>query len=231
MGNAKKVALNVFAVGSDSLSGSGDCMVYAIGVGNNGICLIDAGTVYASKILQNIDASELKGRQLDHLILTHCHYDHIGAAHIFKEKCPNLKIYAHDWDVPAIQGERGTEGMTAASWYGADLIPVRVDYVFKKDVEVINLDRTKFSVFHIPGHTPGSIAVLIETEGKKILFGQDIHGPFMDEFHSNIKDWANSMKKLMGLDADILCEGHFGIYYGKEKVKDFIGGYLRQHGF
>jgi hypothetical protein len=31
---------------------------------------------------------------------------------------------------------------------------------------------------------------------------------------------------MLGLDADILCEGHFGIYRGKEKVKKFIGSFL-----
>jgi hypothetical protein len=27
-------------------------------------------------------------------------------------------------------------------------------------------------------------------------------------------------------DADILCEGHFGIYRGKEEVKKIIGSFL-----
>jgi hypothetical protein len=31
---------------------------------------------------------------------------------------------------------------------------------------------------------------------------------------------------MMGLNADVLCEGHFGIYRGKEKVSRFIQSYL-----
>jgi hypothetical protein len=31
---------------------------------------------------------------------------------------------------------------------------------------------------------------------------------------------------MMGLNADVLCEGHFGIYQGKEKVSRFIQSYL-----
>ncbi|MFO7911283.1 MAG: hypothetical protein R6V15_03895 [Desulfotignum sp.] len=30
------------------------------------------------------------------------------------------------------------------------------------------------------------------------------------------------MDKLLALDADILCEGHFGIFQPKERVRQFI---------
>ena len=31
-------------------------------------------------------------------------------------------------------------------------------------------------VCNTPGHMPGSICVMVESEGKKVLFGQDLHG-------------------------------------------------------
>jgi hypothetical protein len=31
---------------------------------------------------------------------------------------------------------------------------------------------------------------------------------------------------MLDLDADILCEGHFGIYRGKNEVRKFIGSFL-----
>jgi len=37
------------------------------------------------------------------------------------------------------------------------------------------------------------------------------------------------MKKLLALEADILCEGHFGIFQPKENVKRYINGYLKNH--
>ena len=37
------------------------------------------------------------------------------------------------------------------------------------------------------------------------------------------------MNKLLELKADILCEGHFGIYKPKERVERYIKGYLGQH--
>ena len=82
---------------------------------------------------------------------------------------------------------------------------------------------------HTPGHTPGSISVYIDRGGKRILFGQDIHGSFLSSFGSDIEEWKKSMKKLLDLEADILCEGHFGIYRSKDSVEEYIKNYLRMY--
>ncbi len=227
-----QIVEDVFLVGSEDLSGPSDCMVYAIGIGDEHICLIDAGAEHAAVILENISMTPLKGRKIVAMILTHCHYDHIGAAHDFLHRFPNLHIYAHAWDVPAIRGDRGTEACTAADWYGASYHSVPVHTILKQDREILKLGTKKLECLHTPGHTPGSIAVLYNTpQHEKVLFGQDIHGPFMKEFNSNIKDWTKSMKYLLSLDINVLCEGHYGIFIGKEKVKNFIEGQLHSHGF
>lgn len=82
---------------------------------------------------------------------------------------------------------------------------------------------------HTPGHTPGSISLCMDNGMYKILFGQDIHGPFYASFGSDIDAWAESMRKLLELDADILCEGHFGIFRPASEVKAYIEGYLRDY--
>jgi len=52
----------------------------------------------------------------------------------------------------------------------------------------------------------------------------------LPEFGSNLGDWDRSTQKLLDLNADILCEGHFGIYDSKKNVKDYILSYRRQYG-
>jgi glyoxylase-like metal-dependent hydrolase (beta-lactamase superfamily II) len=66
--------------------------------------------------------------------------------------------------------------------------------------------------------------------GKRILFAQDLHGPLLKEFGSSVADWDQSTLKLLDLDADILCEGHFGIYPTKKQVKEYIRSYRRHYG-
>jgi len=215
--------------GSSELSGFGDCCVYAIRLETGNVCLIDAGTSHADAILHNLQKAGIT-KAITHLILTHAHYDHIGAAWQFKDKY-DLVVIAHELDVDAIEGVPGTERLTAASWYGAIYQPVKVDLVIRNSIEEMTLDGTSIVIYHSPGHTPGSIVATVVDDGKTVLFGQDIHGPFMPEFGSSIQDWATSMKMLLGLDIDILCEGHFGVFQGKDNVKKFITSHLEQNGF
>jgi hypothetical protein len=37
------------------------------------------------------------------------------------------------------------------------------------------------------------------------------------------------MQNLLALDADILCEGHFGIFYSKKRVRSYIERYLEEY--
>jgi hypothetical protein len=69
----------------------------------------------------------------------------------------------------------------------------------------------------------------LDRDGKRVLFGQDIHGPFEESFGSDLAAWRKSMDILLGLKADILCEGHFGIIKPEQEVEGFIKGYLQQH--
>ena len=81
---------------------------------------------------------------------------------------------------------------------------------------------------HIPGHTPGSICVYTDIKKTRVLFGQDVHGPLFDAFGSNAEDFVESLNRMVALNADILCEGHFGIYQPATEVKKYIKGYAQE---
>lgn len=40
------------------------------------------------------------------------------------------------------------------------------------------------------------------------------------------EDYRKSLEFMLGLGADILCEGHFGVFKGKEKVAEFIRSFM-----
>lgn len=223
-----KITENVFQIGGGTFSGSGDAGVFLVVCKDGSLVFIDSGVDSCDILLKNLEEIGLSADKIRALILTHAHIDHTGSAANLKKKL-QLIIYAHDWERDAIEGAPGTEGIIAASWYGVTYYPVKVDVVLKKKEERHTIGGTNFLFIHTPGHTSGSIAVLIEDENKKVLFGQDIHGPFMKEFNSNINDWANSMKLLISKKADVLCEGHFGIYQPAEKVEKYIRSQLRQN--
>ena len=69
------------------------------------------------------------------------------------------------------------------------------------------------------------------SEGKKVLFGQDLHGPFQQEWGSDLDEWKHSIDLISSLQPDILCEGHYGIFKGNESVEKYIKEQLKSHGF
>jgi len=217
----EKIVKNVYHVGDSG------CSVYLIDTqSNDGLVLIDAGM--SLEIIKDIDEFGLNPKEIKHCILTHFHIDHIAACADLKDFNNQIKFYAHNLDAEAIE-ESGHDEKTAALWYGMKYRPIKLYMRFIKDTEILQLGHYEFQCIHTPGHTPGSISVLVEIERTKILFGQDIHGPFMKSFGSNLNDYQKSMLKLLNLKADILCEGHFGIFRGVDKVHKYIKGYMDQN--
>jgi glyoxylase-like metal-dependent hydrolase (beta-lactamase superfamily II) len=119
--------------------------------------------------------------------------------------------------------------MTAANWYETDFPPTPIDIRFRGEHEILRYGGEELHLLHTPGHTPGSMSLYLDRGGKRVLFGQDIHGPFLPSFGSDVGRWRKSMEKLLALDADILCEGHFGIFQTKDQVSKYIRNYLRQY--
>ena len=77
---ALAIASEISQVGGPTLTHGNDAAVYLVHFGNVA-ALIDAGCGRATdRLLQNIEAAGVSPEQIRHLLLTHCHYDHSGAA-------------------------------------------------------------------------------------------------------------------------------------------------------
>ncbi|MBP8984917.1 MAG: MBL fold metallo-hydrolase [Syntrophobacterales bacterium] len=227
MGKAEVIADGVYLVGGPGVSHSEDATAFVISFSEE-LVMIDSGAGQsAGRLVKNIEDSGLDPGKISTIILTHCHIDHIGAAPYFRERFGS-RLVVHELDAEAI--EDGDPVLTAANWYGTNFPPTPVDKKLKGEHEVLLFDKEELHCLHTPGHTPGSISVYLDRGGKRILFGQDIHGPFLPSFKSNVILWRRSMEKLLALNADILCEGHYGIFSGRERAAAYIRSQLRQVG-
>ncbi len=226
MEESAEIHSGIYLVGGPNLSHSEDAAVFLVDCDTE-LVMIDTGAGRsAPRIEQALRNLGYDPEDLSAIILTHCHIDHIGGAPHFVDGF-GCSLLAHDLDADAI--ERGDPEQTAARLYGTTFPPTSVDVRLQGDEEILSFGGHEIRCIHTPGHTPGSMAVLIEREGMRVLFGQDIHGPFMRAFRSDVSAWRKSMEKLLDLEADILCEGHFGIFTSKERVRSFIEGYLDQY--
>ncbi len=221
---AQRIIEGIWRVGGGELSDPRDCLVYALDLGDP--VLVDCGVGPSwPRIREQLQGVGLSPEAIHTLVLTHGHIDHAGAAAQVRQES-GCRVVAHEADAEVI--ETGDPERSAATWYGLDLPPCPVDYRMAADVpeETLAFADGALRLIHTPGHTPGSLAALCERGGQRVLFGQDIHGPFSPAFGSDVAAWRCSMERLLALEADILCEGHFGIYAPAHEVQRFIEGQL-----
>jgi len=219
-----KIVEKLWQVGGAEYTTVEDAAVYLVRFGAQAV-LIDSGCGADHDLLvENISEVLPPEVAIEYLFLTHCHYDHTGGAAKVRDHygCP---IVTHELD--AVYLENGDSKVTAADWYGARMNPLKIDCKIKSRKETFQVGQGLVTAYHCPGHSPGSVVYVVELNSVRVLFGQDVHGPLDAAFLSDRDDYMRSLEFMIALEADILCEGHYGIYRGKDEVKKFISSFLR----
>ena len=179
-----------------------DRFVYSYLVYGDTITLIDTGVAGCEKdIFEYIRSTIRDPSEIALIILTHSHPDHIGAA-LAIQQVTGCSIAAHPAERAWIENvdlqnrERPVPGF--ATLVGG---PVKVDHELV-DGDTIEPDETRANemlVFHTPGHSEGSISLLLHSEGA--LFSGDaipVAGdlPVYDDAAASVQ----SVKRLRGLN-------------------------------
>lgn len=168
----KKILDDVYVI-----QGIGSANVFLLASGS-GITLIDSGIfMQTDQLIDQITKAGFGITQLDMIILTHCHCDHIGgAAALVKQS--NGKLAAHEADIPFITQEKVISGpyhhmmieeQKHMKKLGCQIN--RVDIALH-DGDVIDV-LGGLEVISVPGHTPGSIA-FYQAERQIMFFGDVI---------------------------------------------------------
>ncbi|MCL2655103.1 MAG: MBL fold metallo-hydrolase [Coriobacteriia bacterium] len=147
-------------------------------------------------------------RILEGVLLTHGHFDHVGAAEELADYGSAL-VYVHEAEVDLLAWAPEN-----ARQHGLEIdVPVP-DLTFA-DGEELQVGEFSFTVLHTPGHTPGSSCFLLrdpETEQQHLfsgdtLFCRDIGRTDFPESMPQLM--AGSLMKLARLEpATIVYPGH-----------------------
>jgi glyoxylase-like metal-dependent hydrolase (beta-lactamase superfamily II) len=127
---------------------------------NSGAIIIDPGSE-ERKIRQTLEKYKLKPA---FIINTHGHYDHIGCDDKF-----GVPIYVHKKDLAYVRDSHlNLSGLFALAYQ------VKSEIRDLKEDDVIELEDIQLKVIHLPGHTPGGIALLMQKPNNKIIFTGDV---------------------------------------------------------
>lgn len=117
---------------------------------NGEAAVIDPGAE-CDKIIQHIEKS---GCTLKKILLTHGHFDHIGAVSELAQKT-ETPVYVHSGD-----GKMLTDNSCNLSFLTGEQVKPYTPDVFLDDIKEIELGETVIKVFHTPGHSEGCVSFL-----------------------------------------------------------------------
>jgi glyoxylase-like metal-dependent hydrolase (beta-lactamase superfamily II) len=181
-------------------------------------------------------------------VISHTHLDHTGGAHEFD------RVAVHELEAPAMGSpppasldprtemellglaipdpralpESLLEALPAPD-YDPAAFAVRPAVVTRTfvDGDVIDLGDRRLRVVHLPGHSPGSAALL--DEDLRWLYTGDIlnDGPVFDEMYgADIPTYVASMRRLRDLGVAMVQPGHDHRFDG-ERLQQLVDAYLR----
>ena len=168
-----------------------------------------------------LQLAESNGYQVKKIVNTHGHFDHIGANQPVKE-ATGAVLMMHEADLPLLQNARNH-----AQAYGLTVSPSPDPDKFLNEGDLFSVGEQSFSIFHVPGHSPGSICLLSDGHlfvGDVLFAGSvgrtDLPGGDFDALVEGVRE------KLFRLPADTIVHPGHGpdTTIGREKqMNPFVG--------
>lgn len=154
---------------------------------------------------------------VDLVILGHVHEDHMAGLH----RVPRARVHVHEADVAAA---RSWEGMAAHYGYPEPVL-AKFRQVMERDFHYApRPDAQPYAhgaqwdlgggvrvrAHHLPGHTSGHCALIVESEGLAFIGDLDLtgFGPYYGDATSDLRQLRASLKEVAMLDARIWVTSH-----------------------
>lgn len=171
---------------------------YIVSNDENHCMIIDPGA-QGKKVAKYLEENELV---LDAILLTHGHFDHIGAVDYLYDKyhCP---IYIHHEDIEMLTNPRLNLSYLEK--------PISLSAPVTLASEHMEISGFKICWFHLPGHCPGASMIYLEDEN--VIFSGDVlfNGSIgrFDFPNSSKYDTLTSIEKIKTFNFDAtLYPGH-----------------------
>jgi len=163
-------------------------------------------------------------RRITKVIATHAHEEHVG----------NLNWLSAVSGAPIYVSPMTAEFLAPFKklpWVRATIIgqPSDLKQPYNLLEEVVETESTRLEVIPTPGHCDDHIA-LYDPKEKLLLAGDAFMGSYFATPNPDVdsRRWLASLERLMGLDIEILVEGHGHIHTMRADIPDFPGVVIRE---
>ncbi|MHC4405298.1 MAG: MBL fold metallo-hydrolase [Planctomycetota bacterium] len=199
-------------------------------------------------VLEQMDQLAMPKDAVRLVIITHAHPDHVMAVPLFREAFPGIAVLASEIAAKTLSAEKAvsffcqiddalTGSLTEAGLItGAhrpkhpDDMRITVDRALKEG-DTVAVDGITLEVLETPGHSDCSLSFHDPQAG--VLLISDATGYYMPEhdawwpcYFTGYGAYVESIKRLAGLGAEILCLSHNGVVRGADDVAAYLAGAL-----
>jgi glyoxylase-like metal-dependent hydrolase (beta-lactamase superfamily II) len=156
-------------------------------------------------------------RNVDLVILGHVHEDHMAALDLM----PQATVMVHELDVEAA---RSWSGLKAHYGYAEETLRgvremIEHDFFYAPRPDALPYadgqtwplgDGVRIRAHHLPGHTAGHCALLVENEGLAFIGDIDLSGfgPYYGDATSSLSQFRQTLKEVAELDARVWVTSH-----------------------
>jgi glyoxylase-like metal-dependent hydrolase (beta-lactamase superfamily II) len=192
--------------------------------------LIDTGLGVASlrKYIANLIDKPLLA------VASHIHYDHAGGLHEFDHRAIHVHeaVALAEGDNHAALCDHGVleEHFEQLPYPGFcveqyAMKPTQPTQILQAG-DVIDLGNRSFEVMHLPGHSPGCIA-LYDPKSRELFSGDIVYdGDLLDELYgSDIPTYISTYERLQQVKVETVHPGHYRSF-GQERLNEILAEYL-----
>jgi len=191
---------------------SNNCNAYLLA--DQARILIDPGHVQHFRYVQTgLDALGLSIEDMDLVLCTHAHADHLEAVQLFSEAGVPFAVHEAEAQVVESMARQLSDRRRQAT---GSLVPAF--YLTEGELEVKGLD---LEIIHTPGHSPGSVSIYWPSQ--KALFSGDLI--FRDGVgrtdlpRGDGQQLKESIKRVAERRTDYLLSGHGDMVSGQDDVR------------
>jgi glyoxylase-like metal-dependent hydrolase (beta-lactamase superfamily II) len=194
--------------------------------GADDLAIIDPGPEsMLEPLLASIEEAGFDPEDVTHIVATHVHLDHAGAAGSLVNRMPGARVFVHSKGAPHLLDPSKVVA-SASRIYGDRMKPLwgEIEPVPKERLQIIEggdilkIAGRRLEVHYTPGHAVHHVIFFDAHSGE--LFAGDVAGvrlPGADYVRPptpppdlDLEAWSESIRLVKSLRPDVLYIGHFG---------------------